>query len=113
MDEGYRKAIHVALNHRPTVIGTAMLLVVAAALIYPLITVELMPQTDEGEVNINAELAVGTRVERTEEVLLRLEDMVRERVPEVHDHHQRAAAAATGTAAGGARGAAPIAARSA
>jgi HAE1 family hydrophobic/amphiphilic exporter-1 len=55
---------------------------VAAVLIYPMIAVELMPQTDEGEVNINAELAVGTRVERTEEALLRLEDMVRERVPE-------------------------------
>jgi hydrophobic/amphiphilic exporter-1 (mainly G- bacteria), HAE1 family len=82
MDERYRKAIHVALNHRPTVIATAVALVVAAAAIYPMITVELMPQTDEGEVNINAELAVGTRVERTEEALLRLEDMVRERVPE-------------------------------
>jgi hydrophobic/amphiphilic exporter-1 (mainly G- bacteria), HAE1 family len=82
MDERYRKAIHVALNHRPTVIATAAALVVAAALIYPMIAVELMPQTDEGEVNINAELAVGTRVERTEEALLRLEDMVRERVPE-------------------------------
>jgi HAE1 family hydrophobic/amphiphilic exporter-1 len=82
MDERYRKTIHIALNHRPTVIATAVVLVIAAALIYPMITVELMPQTDEGEVNINAELAVGTRVERTEEALLRLEDMVRERVPE-------------------------------
>jgi HAE1 family hydrophobic/amphiphilic exporter-1 len=82
MDERYRKAIHVALNHRPTVIATAAVLVIAAVLIYPMITVELMPQTDEGEVNINAELAVGTRVERTEEAMLRLEDMVRERVPE-------------------------------
>jgi len=82
MDEQYRKAIHLALNHRPSVIGVAAVLVLAAVLIYPMITVELMPQTDEGEVNINAELAVGTRVERTEEALLRLEDMVRERVPE-------------------------------
>jgi HAE1 family hydrophobic/amphiphilic exporter-1 len=41
-----------------------------------------MPQTDEGEVNINAELGVGTRVELTEAVLLRLEDMVKEHVPE-------------------------------
>ena len=82
MDEQYRRAIHVALNHRPTVIATAAVLVIAAAIIYPMITVELMPQTDEGEVNINAELSVGTRVERTEEALLRLEDMVRERVPE-------------------------------
>jgi HAE1 family hydrophobic/amphiphilic exporter-1 len=82
MDEGYRKAIHVALNHRPTVIGGAAALVVAAALIYPQIETELMPQTDEGEVNINAELAVGTRIERTEEALMRLQDMVKEYVPE-------------------------------
>jgi hydrophobic/amphiphilic exporter-1 (mainly G- bacteria), HAE1 family len=82
MDEGYRKAIHVALVHRPTVLGTAGALVVAAWLIYPLIGVELLPQADEGEVNVNAELAVGTRIERTEEALLRLEEMVKERVPE-------------------------------
>jgi len=82
MDEQYRRAIHLALNHRPTVIGGAAALVVAAVLIYPMVSVELMPQTDEGEVNINAELAVGTRIERTEEAILRLEEIVRERVPE-------------------------------
>ena len=82
MDESYRQAIHVALNHRPTVIGGAAALVVAAVLLYPQVSVELMPQTDEGEVNVNAELAVGTRIERTEEALLRLEEMVRENVPE-------------------------------
>jgi hydrophobic/amphiphilic exporter-1 (mainly G- bacteria), HAE1 family len=82
MDERYRQAIHVALNHRPTVIAGAAALVVVAVLLYPMISVELMPQTDEGEVNINAELPVGTRIERTEEALLRLEEMVRERVPE-------------------------------
>src|SRR5687768_6250730 len=48
MDEGYRKAIHLALNHRPTVIGAAAALVVVAWLMVPLIGVELMPQTDEG-----------------------------------------------------------------
>jgi HAE1 family hydrophobic/amphiphilic exporter-1 len=82
MDEGYRKAIHLALNHRPTVIGAAAALVVAAWLMVPLIGVELMPQTDEGEVNVNAELGVGTRVERTEEALLKLEEMVKAAVPE-------------------------------
>ena len=76
------RLIHVALNHRPTVIGAAVALVVAAVVIYPMIGVELMPQTDEGEVNVNAELGVGTRVERTEEALLRLEEMVKQHVPE-------------------------------
>jgi HAE1 family hydrophobic/amphiphilic exporter-1 len=82
MDERYRRAIHVALNHRPTVIGGAAALVVVAVLLYPMVSVELVTQTDEGEVNINAELPVGTRIERTEEALLRLEEMVREKVPE-------------------------------
>jgi hydrophobic/amphiphilic exporter-1 (mainly G- bacteria), HAE1 family len=82
MDEGYRRAIHVALNHRPTVIGGAAALVVAAALIYPQVETELMPQTDEGEVNVNVELAVGTRIERTEEALMRVQEMIKENVPE-------------------------------
>ena len=82
IDESYRKLIHVALAHRPTVIGGAAASVVLAGLLYPLLSTELLPQTDEGEVNVNAELPVGTRLERTEAVLLRLEEMVREHVPE-------------------------------
>jgi HAE1 family hydrophobic/amphiphilic exporter-1 len=82
MDEGYRRLIHVALQHRPTVIAGAAVLTVVAALLYPTIGVELLPQTDEGEVNVNAELPVGTRIERTEEVMLRLEEMVQQQVPE-------------------------------
>ena len=87
MDERYRQAIHVALNHRPTVIAGAAALVVAAVLLYPMVSVELMPQTDEGEVNINAELPVGTRIERTEEALLRLEEMVRGARARSRHHH--------------------------
>jgi HAE1 family hydrophobic/amphiphilic exporter-1 len=82
MDERYRQVIHVALNHRPSVIFGAAALVVLAVLLYPMVGVELLPQADEGEVNVQAELAVGTRFERTEEALLRLEDMVRQAVPE-------------------------------
>src|SRR5687767_13148919 len=82
MDEGYRKAIHVALQHRPTVILSAVGLVVLAAVLFPRVETELVTQTDEGEVNVNAELALGTRIERTEEVLLILEDRVKQFVPE-------------------------------
>jgi HAE1 family hydrophobic/amphiphilic exporter-1 len=82
VDEKYKKALHLSLAHRPTVIIGALASVVIAVLLYPLLSTELLPQTDEGEVNVNAELPVGTRVERTEEVMLRLEEMVREYVPE-------------------------------
>ena len=82
MDEGYRKMIHLALAHRPTVIGGAIALTVVAALLYPLVGTELLPTTDEGEVNVNAQLPVGTRVERTEAVMYQLEEMVKQNVPE-------------------------------
>jgi hydrophobic/amphiphilic exporter-1 (mainly G- bacteria), HAE1 family len=81
-DEQYRRLLHVSLAHRPTVVASATALVVIAALLYPRLGTELLPQTDEGEVNVNADLAVGTRVERTEEALVRLEGMIREHVPE-------------------------------
>ncbi|HKE85697.1 MAG TPA: efflux RND transporter permease subunit [Vicinamibacterales bacterium] len=83
MDDRYRRVVSLALNHRPTIIGGAAALVLLASLLYSRVPVELLPQTDEGEVNVNAELAVGTRVERTEEALLRLEERVKERVPEL------------------------------
>ncbi len=82
MDEGYRKAIHVALQHRPTVIGSAAALVVLAVVLYPRVGSELVTQTDEGEVNINVELALGTRIEPTEQALLTVESRVKELVPE-------------------------------
>ncbi|MGE0445479.1 MAG: efflux RND transporter permease subunit, partial [Vicinamibacterales bacterium] len=82
MDESYRRTIHWALAHRPTVIGGAAAVTVLAALLYPTIGVELLPQTDEGEVNVNAQLPVGTRIERTEAVMLQLEEMVKQAVPE-------------------------------
>jgi len=83
MDEGYRSLLHKALQHRPTVLLTGTALFVIALAIMPYVGSELMPQTDEGEVQVDVELPVGTRIERTEATILRLEQMVREMVPEL------------------------------
>ena len=40
----------------------------ATVLLVPLIGVELMPETDEGEVRIRVEMPTGTRIESTDEV---------------------------------------------
>ena len=82
MDNAYARLIRLALAHRPTVIGISAAMLVVAVLLMPLIGSELMPQADEGEVSVNAELPIGTRVERTEAMMLRLEQMVRQNVPE-------------------------------
>src|SRR5688572_15164490 len=85
MDERYSRIVHLALHHRPTVVGLGTAAVVAAVLILPTIGFELMPQADEGEVRVTAELPVGTRIERGEEVAIRLETMLPELVPETQE----------------------------
>jgi HAE1 family hydrophobic/amphiphilic exporter-1 len=81
MDDKYRQLIHLAVSHRPTVLGVGTGLFVLALFILPTVGFELMPQTDEGEVTVDAELPVGTRIERTHAVIERLEGMIRQAVP--------------------------------
>jgi HAE1 family hydrophobic/amphiphilic exporter-1 len=82
LDDAYARFLHVALAHRPTVFATGVALFVLAIYLGQFIGVELQPTTDEGEVRVDVELAVGTRVELTEEVVIQLERAIRERVPE-------------------------------
>jgi hydrophobic/amphiphilic exporter-1 (mainly G- bacteria), HAE1 family len=82
LDRSYARFLHGALAHRPTVFATGAILFVVALVLLQRVGFELQPTTDEGEVTVDAELAVGTRVERTEEVLISLEERIRELVPE-------------------------------
>lgn len=82
MDNVYKRILHRSLSHRPTVVASGVAAVVVAAIIIPTIGVELMPEADEGEVSVTAELPVGTRAERAHDVALRLESLLRDMVPE-------------------------------
>jgi len=83
LDNGYKRLLHVALHHRPTVVAVATATFVLTVLLWPYLKFELLPQTDEGEVRVDVELPIGTRVERTLETMLSLEGRVREMVPEM------------------------------
>lgn len=83
METTYSRMIHFTLSHRaPVVLGAAVLLTGSLALI-PLVGVELMPQTDEGEVRINTEMEVGTRLEFVDERMKTIEAIVGLEVPEI------------------------------
>jgi HAE1 family hydrophobic/amphiphilic exporter-1 len=84
IDDGYKSILHRALHHRPSVIGFGAAATILAVLLIPSIPMELMPQTDEGEVSVSAELPPGTRIERAEEVALRLESLLND-LPEKED----------------------------
>ncbi len=82
LDAFYARSLHTALHHRPTVFAVGLSLFAVALFLLPRIGFEFQPSTDEGEVTVDAELAVGTRIENTEAVLIQLENRIREVVPE-------------------------------
>ena len=82
LDEFYARMLHKSLVHRPTVFAVGFGLFAVAMVLLPKIGFEFQPQTDEGEIRVDAELAVGSRIERTEAVLIGLEARIREVVPE-------------------------------
>ena len=101
MDEGYRRLLHAALRHRLAVISIAAGSVVVAAFIFPSIPSELSSQADEGQVQVNVELPLGTRLEVTEPVLLRVEQMLNQLVPEATDIIVNAGGGGFGPGGGG------------
>jgi HAE1 family hydrophobic/amphiphilic exporter-1 len=82
LDEFYARMLHKALAHRPTVFLTGIALFAVAMVLLGNIGFEFQPQTDEGEVQVDVELAVGSRIERTEAVILGLEERIKQLVPE-------------------------------
>jgi HAE1 family hydrophobic/amphiphilic exporter-1 len=82
LDEFYARMLHKALAHRPTVFAIGFGLFAVAVVLMGRIGFEFQPQTDEGEVRVDVELAVGSRIERTEAVVIGLEERIRQLVPE-------------------------------
>ena len=78
----YQGGLRWALAHKRAVVGGTLGLFALSLLLVPFIGSELMPKTDEGEVRIDAEMAVGTRLDLMDKTFLEIERIVRAEVPE-------------------------------
>jgi HAE1 family hydrophobic/amphiphilic exporter-1 len=85
LENAYKRLLHVALSHRLLVTIGAVLALGAALLLIPYIGAELMPATDEGEVRVEAEMQVGTRLEVLDRQFRALEQIVHDAVPEIRN----------------------------
>lgn len=85
LDNFYRYSLNKALKARWLVLGTVLICFVGTLLLARTIGVEFIPESDEGEVRINAEMKVGTRLEVLSERFRDIEKVVREEVPEATD----------------------------
>jgi len=82
MENSYKQLLHLALDHRKLCVFGAILLFAGSLALIPYVGVEYMPDADEGEVRINAEMAVGTRLGLVDEAFKEIEDIVKREVPE-------------------------------
>ncbi len=85
MENRYRDFLHFALNHRVLILGSALLVLLGSLCLIPLVGVELMPATDESEVRVYAEMAVGTRLDLVDKSFQKIESIVKEEVPEIQN----------------------------
>lgn len=83
MDQGYKSLIQYSLDHRLLVIFLVLLLFIGTLFLFPFIGKELMPASDEGEVRVNVEMEVGTRVELVDQKFKAIEAIVKKEVPEM------------------------------
>ncbi len=83
LEDGYHALLQTALRHRPTVLWGALLALLGSLLLAPMIGTELMPPTDEGEVRIEGEMEVGTRLELVDAIARDMEAIVVSAVPEM------------------------------
>jgi HAE1 family hydrophobic/amphiphilic exporter-1 len=73
----YGRFLRAALRSPWFVVASAVLLMAVAVRLSSSVGLELMPETDEGRINVDVELPIGTPVERTAEVVKELERRTR------------------------------------
>ncbi|HXE80347.1 MAG TPA: efflux RND transporter permease subunit [Vicinamibacterales bacterium] len=82
VDHWYTTNLARAIAHRGRVFAATAALVLAAAVVFPFIPVELAPEMDTDEIDVEIEMARGTNIAVAKEYLSRLEAIVRPLLPE-------------------------------
>jgi HAE1 family hydrophobic/amphiphilic exporter-1 len=83
LESSYKTALRFAIQHRLTTIAAAVILLGGCLFLIPLVGVELMPETDQGEVRVSAEMAVGTKLSVMDRTFRKIEAIVKKEVPEM------------------------------
>jgi len=77
LDRSYRNGLQWAIHHRLAVIVGAVVITVGSVPIMRQVGTELMPMSDSGDFSITIKLPVGTALEKTNQTVLQVEEIVR------------------------------------
>ncbi|MCM8782165.1 MAG: efflux RND transporter permease subunit, partial [Candidatus Omnitrophica bacterium] len=82
LENGYSKILAWALSHKKTTILFAMAIFAFSILLALKIGTEFIPEEDTGDLSLQVELPVGTRLEETDKLAMKIEDIFKKDVPE-------------------------------
>jgi len=82
LNTAYGDFLGWVLNHRATTICLAASALGGSLLLFPLIGSEFLPPSDEGEVRVTGEMAIGTRLDIVDRQTRQMEAIVNAAVPE-------------------------------
>jgi len=82
LEAAYRRVLNWALNHRKTTVAVGLGVFVGSLFLFKVVGTEFMPTMDQSEVMGRVELPVGTRVEATDQVMEKIEEIMEKEVPE-------------------------------
>lgn len=82
-DRGYGRLLHWVVGHKTVTIIICLSIFAGSLLLVRQVGTEFFPTADDGRLRVSLELPIGTRVEITDEVMLRLVDEWTEKYPEM------------------------------
>src|SRR5437870_11741409 len=77
LDTVYQRQLNWALDHRKALLGGILVLLASALIVLPWVGTEVFPESDESQFIVRLRAPVGTRVEETERIVKRMEDIMR------------------------------------
>ncbi len=100
VEQRYSGFLDWSLGHRKIVVAATLSLFIVSLILIRYVGVELMPVSDESEVRINLEMAVGTKLEVVDQATLTVEEIVRREVPEMRSMYSRIGGGEHGSSGG-------------
>ncbi len=82
VENAYSRLITWSLNHRRRVIWITAILFITSLALFPFIGAELTPDVDQGEIQLQAEMPLGTRLAVTDSAVIKLERILEREIPE-------------------------------
>lgn len=76
LENGYGKLLKAALTHKIIVIFIALCVLGCTVYLYTTLEQELMPNMDQGQINISVETKTGLSIDKTNEIMTQIEQVV-------------------------------------